>query len=100
MRGFCRSSSHSFGCDVAPEQQQAKHWRVSQTMEMSSIPRTVEVELRAQAGHQPDRFVPGSSALDVRFDLGPPLENGTAGCVSIPVNAITEAEVPLDAGGG
>jgi hypothetical protein len=86
----------SSGCGLPVEQQQATRWVVSDTVRLDDAPTAFSVRLGVRMGHQPDRFVPGTSALDLRVDLGPPAPVGTSGCQAIPVVAITEVEVAPD----
>ena len=83
----------SSGCGLPVEQQEATHWVVTDTVPLQDVPTAFELRLGVQAGHQPDRFVPGATALDLRVDLGPPGPVGGSGCQRIPVLAMTEAEV-------
>ncbi len=89
-RSCCGIGSASGKCAIAPEQQRARHWRVSERSEFEIPPHTLSVHLDTLPGHMSRRFRREGPALDLEFSLGPPASPGTDGCVSLPVTKITE----------
>ncbi|MDP6942636.1 MAG: hypothetical protein QF464_00680 [Myxococcota bacterium] len=97
--GVMRTCGGSHGptpCEVAPEQQRARSWRISRTLDMAFVPREFQLKLTAMPGHQPDRFGPGGPVLDLRFELGEPEDTHRADCVTIPVQSVRVSRERLD----
>ena len=92
-RRFSGCSHASWGCGLSQEQQEATRWVIADTLTLDDVPTTFELRLAIQKGHQPDRFLPGTRALDLRLDLGRPDLTSKSLCPRVPVVGLTEVRV-------
>ncbi len=76
-------------CTFDPEQQQAKQWRIGETVDVNFLPSAMEVEVRPVQGYQPHLFRSDTPVFRARFALAKPDKNDTRDCLPVPVLSVS-----------
>ena len=76
-------------CTFDPEQQQAKRWRIGETVDANFLPSAMEVEVRPVQGYQPHLFRFDNPVFRARFEFAKPGQNDATDCLTVPVRSVS-----------
>ncbi len=94
---WCSCSHHTNACTFKPEQQNARRWRVGNTIAGGFLPVALVLWIRGVLpSEQACNSWTDNTILRVRFELGEPDERPKSGCISIPVDSFTLLDDPVD----